>query len=283
MKLRKRSIPDTFFTQQVNEVKQERFEETTESSKTFNSTYAGYSKRSLRTKSVNSSFTANSVERLIYRNDVKDIKNKKSTSRISNHQHKAKDEYTQKILNKNHLKKIEKKMKERQTSHFKDIEMIRRSKAGTVTSQARRGRKINTHEKASVSLKPSKLKLNETQKKTLSRHMRVMRKVLKDSGDGSSFEDMVDFSKAYGEDNTSLLVFHSLRKALENKKIRTFQDVYIRSECYNEFVEEHEKTEGEKQKQSKNNHKKIPLQSSLKKYRKTNKSLKETEKLKKKN
>lgn len=173
-----------------------------------------------------------------------------------------KDPYTKKILDKKYLVELEEKMRRRQAKHFKEIELIHKDTRKQKFYQANQPLK-----KESRKLTFEK-ELQTKQKRHLSKHVRMIKKALEESGDGSTFEDVIDFSKEHSN-NSSLLVLHALSYALLRKQIQLYQNLFVRTDCLEDYIKEQNerkriKIEATKTKKNK----KIPLLSSLKKYRK---------------
>ena len=173
-----------------------------------------------------------------------------------------KDAYTKKILDKKYLVELEEKMKRRQAKHFKEIELIHR---GTTKQEFCQGNHPLKKESRKLTFEKE---LQTKQKRHLSKHIRMIKKTLEESGDGSTFEDVIDFSKEHSN-NSSLLVLHALNYALLRKQIQLYQNLFVRTDCLEDYINEQNEREMiqiEASKTKKN--KKLPLLSSLKKYRK---------------
>lgn len=172
-----------------------------------------------------------------------------------------KDVYTKKILDKKYLVGLEEKMRKRQAKHFKEIELIHqgtRKQSYQVNHSLKKESRKLTFEK----------ELQTKQKRHLSKHIRMIKKTLEESGDGSTFEDVIDFAKEHSN-NSSLLVLHALNYALLRKQIQLYQNLFVRTDCLEDYINEQSEREmiqTEASKTKKN--KKTPLLSSLKKYRK---------------
>jgi len=79
------------------------------------------------------------------------------------------------------------------------------------------------------------------------RNVRMILKTLEDYGDGSTLIDLIDYSKTVCQtEHCNLLVLHTLKEAMKTHQVRTYNDLFVRQDCYDEFLEEEQQREKDK-------------------------------------
>lgn len=80
------------------------------------------------------------------------------------------------------------------------------------------------------------------------KHIRMILQTLEEYGDGSTLVDVIDYSKEIylSTQHCTLLVLHALKEAIKSKKVVPFTDLFVREECFDEFLQEEKEKEKER-------------------------------------
>ena len=69
---------------------------------------------------------------------------------------------------------------------------------------------------------------------------------LEDYGDGSTLTDLMDYSRITCEtEHCTLLVLHALKEAIKTSQVMPYKDMFVREECYEDFLEDEKQRDEE--------------------------------------
>ena len=164
------------------------------------------------------------------------VKSPKTSYRESNILSKEQKRRVEKLLKKFNKKK-------QQTSSDKGESTIINTSDMEFLHSSRGSRAANIssiHEEEYF--RPSNVKQRMKHRK----HVEMITSTLEDYGDGSTLTDLIDYSKmacedAMAEHHCTLLVLHALKEAVKKSQIIPYKDMFVREECYEEFLEEERK------------------------------------------
>lgn len=69
---------------------------------------------------------------------------------------------------------------------------------------------------------------------------------LEDYGDGSTLTDLMDYSRITCEaEHCTLLVLHALKEAVKTSQVIPYKNMFVREECYEDFLEDEKQRDEE--------------------------------------
>lgn len=112
---------------------------------------------------------------------------------------------------------------------------------------------------------------SKREKRKSKKHIKMIVQTLEEFGDGSTLSDIFDYLVSTTQYST-LLVLHALKQAIENNEVLPYMNMFVRKDCYDEFVEDELQRCREYGRPLSKTVEKVPLKSSLKRYRNRQKS-----------
>ena len=77
-------------------------------------------------------------------------------------------------------------------------------------------------------------------------HVNMIITTLEDYGDGSTLTDLIDYSRLTCEsEHCTLLVLHALKEAVKTSQVMPYKDMFVREECYEDFLEDEKQRDEE--------------------------------------
>lgn len=117
---------------------------------------------------------------------------------------------------------------------------LAQKKANVLIKAARRSSAGSSTSKQDKRKSDSSYAVPKSQQKKINKHVKMITETINESGDGSSFADIIEYTKAMFEsaNKSSLLVLHALQHALSKKRVLLYENMFVRDECYQEYVED---------------------------------------------
>ena len=87
---------------------------------------------------------------------------------------------------------------------------------------------------------------NGKQRTRSRQHVNMITSTLEDYGDGSTLTDLIDYSRiTYETEHCTLLVLHALKEAVKTSQVVPYKDMFVREDCYEEFLEDEKQRDEE--------------------------------------
>lgn len=152
------------------------------------------------------------------------------------------------ILTKDQKKRVEKLLKKfskKQQHKNKQPIIVDTSDEETVHCRGKR-RQTQTANSSSIHVEEYYRPDNAKQRKRSRQHVNMIITTLEDYGDGSTLTDLMDYSRITCEtEHCTLLVLHALKEAIKTSQVMPYKDMFVREECYEDFLEDEKQRDEE--------------------------------------